>query len=107
MKVLKQISKNMNNSIEENKYCQVRTIIPKAAFDKLRESDWLEIFRLKMETSPEETTDEDVDNDFIVVKIFAHDLGKTVFQTSLVKCLCFALTHHSGHYFATKKTKKP
>jgi hypothetical protein len=97
----------MNNNNDENKYSQVRTIIPKAAFDKLRESDWLEVFRLKMEASPDETTKEDIDNDFIVVKIYAHDLGKTVFQASLVKCLCFALTHHAGRYFSTKPTKKP
>jgi hypothetical protein len=85
--------------MEENKYSQVRTIIPKAAFDKLRESDWLEIFRLKMDAVLDDMTPEDVENDFVVVKIYAHDLGKTVFQSSLVKCLCFALTHHKGHYF--------
>lgn len=91
----------------DNKYSQVRTIIPKAAYDKLRESDWLEIFRLKMDAQLDEMTNEDIDNDFVVVKIYAHDLGKTVFQTSLVKCLCFALTHVKGHYFSANEQKTP
>ena len=94
-------------NIEENKYSQVRTIIPKAAYDKLKHSDWLEIFRLKMEAQLDDMTPEDVENDFVVVKIFAHDLGKTVFQSSLVKCLTFALTHNKGHYFGIKQTKNP
>lgn len=94
-------------NIEETKYTQVRTIIPKAAFDKLRETDWLEVFRLKMDAQLDEMTNEDIENDFVVVKIYAHDLGKTVFMTSLVKCLCFALTHVKGLYFSTNEQKKP
>jgi hypothetical protein len=78
--------KEIESQLTTRTFTQVTATIPRKAFEKLIKSHWLETSSLQIDKLEEK-------EDFVMVKIYGHGLGKNLFQKKLVVTLTMALTN--------------